>query len=136
MCPPRPVTGEVAVGTAADPAPEHTARASDLSSADPPATDNQTARKDPNPSIQTQHKTGAQRCRAASTSDYARALYCKVPFGPSGGASGPGLQDGQGAAPVCRAATCPSRSTSRVGMACAPNRCDTCGETSTFTSTN
>src|SRR5262249_2638591 len=41
----------------------------------------------------------------------------------------------RGAAPVCRAATRPSRSTSRVGMACASNRWDTCGETSTFTLT-
>ncbi len=41
-----------------------------------------------------------------------------------------------GAAPVCRAATRPSRSTSKVGMACAPNRWDTCGETSTFTLTS
>ena len=42
----------------------------------------------------------------------------------------------RGTAPVCRAATCPRRSTSRVGMAWTPNRCETCGEVSTFTLTS
>jgi hypothetical protein len=38
----------------------------------------------------------------------------------------------RGTAPVCRAATCPWRRTSKVGMAWTPNRCELCGEVSTF----
>ena len=42
----------------------------------------------------------------------------------------------RGAAPVCRAVTCPRRSTSSVGMAWAPNRCEIRGELPAFTLTS
>ena len=45
----------------------------------------------------------------------------------------PRSQNSQRAAPVCRAATCPPRSTSKVGTAWAWNRREICGEVSTLT---
>ena len=48
----------------------------------------------------------------------------------------PGPQGGQGAAPACRAVTCPRRSTSSAGMAWAPNRCEIRGEVPAFTLTS